>query len=222
LLAKAESTTFAEEADALTAKAQQLMARHRIDRAALETEGRRSTDRPVGRRIWLDDPYADAKAHLLAQVAKANRCRSVSITDVGCCHVIGFASDLAVVELLHTSLLVQATAAMAAAGSRTDGQGRSRTRSFRSSFLYAFAMRIGERLREAVADAEAEGVAEHGAGVLPVLARRDEEVDEVVAESFPDLVRRRAPRLTAEGWAAGRAAADMADLSVGRPVERAG
>ena len=36
LLAKAESTSFPEEADALTAKAQELMARHAIDAAMLE------------------------------------------------------------------------------------------------------------------------------------------------------------------------------------------
>jgi hypothetical protein len=34
LLAKAESTDFPQEADAFTARAQELMARHRIDRSA--------------------------------------------------------------------------------------------------------------------------------------------------------------------------------------------
>ena len=37
LLAKAEATTFVEEADAFTAKAQELMARHAIDAAAVES-----------------------------------------------------------------------------------------------------------------------------------------------------------------------------------------
>ena len=47
-------------------------------------------------------------------------------------------SDLAAVELLFTSLLVQAqTALMRAPGS---------SRSYRSSFLFAYAARIGERL----------------------------------------------------------------------------
>lgn len=55
-------------------------------------------------------------------------------------------SDLDAVELLFTSLLVQATTAMLAAGSRQDAHGRSRTRSFRQSFLAAYAQRIGERL----------------------------------------------------------------------------
>ncbi|HEY0696309.1 MAG TPA: DUF2786 domain-containing protein, partial [Micromonospora sp.] len=50
LLAKAESTDFPEEADAFTAKAQELMARHRIDHALLVARtGER--EQPVTRRV---------------------------------------------------------------------------------------------------------------------------------------------------------------------------
>ena len=51
LLAKAESTTFDAEAEAFTAKAQELMARHRIDRAVFEARStvsaRRTRQSPV-------------------------------------------------------------------------------------------------------------------------------------------------------------------------------
>jgi hypothetical protein len=60
--------------------------------------------------------------------------------------VVGFASDVEAVELLFTSLLVQAQAALQAAGARKRGDGSSRTRSFRQSFLVAYATRIQERL----------------------------------------------------------------------------
>lgn len=216
LLVKAESTTFPEEAEALTAKAQELMARHRIDRAAVA--GAATGGRPVGRRIWIDDPHVNAKARLLTEVAAANRCRSVQLVGLGCSHVVGFPGDLAVVDLLHTSLLVQATAAMAAAGRHTDATGRSRTRSFRSSFLVAFAWRIGQRLREVSTEAEADGVTEHGTGFLPVLARRDAEVETAVDAAFPALTRRAAPTVDPRGWAAGTVAADLADLSAGARV----
>jgi hypothetical protein len=216
LLAKAESTTFPEEAEALTAKAQELIVRHRIDRVLLDAGT--NADGPVGRRIWLDNPYADAKAQLLHVIATANRCRSVNLDGIGCCHVIGFAGDLDVVDLLHTSLLVQATTAMAAAGSQRDARGRSRTRSFRQSFLVAYAHRIGQRLAEAVAHSEAEAVEEARVGgieLLPVLARRDRAVDEVVNIAFPTLVSRSTRVTNAAGWHAGSTAADLADLSVG-------
>ena len=111
LLAKAESTTFPDEAEALTAKAQQLMTRHAIDRAQLDA-GR--GDEPVagGRRLPIDDPYANARYLLLAAVAAANRCRAVLTKQWGFSTVFGDEDDLDTVELLFTSLLVQATRAM--------------------------------------------------------------------------------------------------------------
>jgi hypothetical protein len=216
LLAKAESTTFPHEAEALTAKAQELLGRHRIDEAALD-QGR--AHGPGGRRIWLDDPYASAKFSLLSAVARANRCTAVRLGKVGACHVVGFPSDLEVVEVLHTSLLVQATTAMAAAGRQVDDDGRSRTRSFRQSFLVGFAARIGQRLREASATGEAEGVAAHGPSVLPVLARRDQEVEAAVSQAFPRLRTSHTASSNRAGLVAGVTAADRADLSVRRRVE---
>jgi hypothetical protein len=216
LLAKAESTTFPEEAESLSAKAQELMARHRIDRALVDVGD--ATSGPVGRRIWLDDPYADAKAQLLAEVAAANRCRSVLMSRIGCSHLIGFPADLDMTELLHTSLLVQATRAMAAAGPQTDRRGRSRTRSFRQSFLIAYARRIGTRLRQASASAENEVDVERGGDLLPVLARRDAQVEEATARVFPKTAPMRTSASNAAGWAAGAAAADLADLSVGQAL----
>ena len=75
LLAKAESTRFEAESDALTAKAQELMARHAIDDAVARS-ARSSEERPVARRIAVDQPYAVAKSHLLHVVATANGVRS--------------------------------------------------------------------------------------------------------------------------------------------------
>jgi hypothetical protein len=216
LLAKAESTTFPEEAESLSAKAQELMARHRIDHVLL---GDDDTDGPVGRRIWLDDPYADAKAQVLAAVARANACRSVMLSGLGCAHVTGFASDLDVVELLHTSLLVQATSAMAAAGPQRDGRGRSRTRSFRQSFLIAYAWRIGQRLQE-TSESVATEVAAREATLLPALVRRERRVEDEVARAFPMAERKTYSVTNQAGWVAGTVAADAADLAIGPSVER--
>ena len=211
LLAKAESTTFVEEAEAFTAKAQELMARHAVDRAMLDGVDRGGG--PTGRRIGVDDPYAQAKSLLLAVVADANRCRSVWSKDLGFSTVFGHESDLDGVDLLYTSLLVQATAAMAAEGRRTDRSGRSRTRSFRSSFLVAYAQRIGQRLKESTDAAEAAGAEEHGAGLLPVLAARSQAVDEAVDTTFPEKGKYSVSASNGAGWAAGTAAAELARLS---------
>jgi len=215
LLAKAESTEFPDEAESLSAKAQELIARHAIDRALLDAADPGATT-PDGRRVPVEDPYASGKATLLQEIASANRCRAVWSKAFSFCTVFGFAGDLDAVELLHTSLLVQATAAMVAAGPQVDDDGVTRTRSFRSSFLAAFAHRIGERLRQATAANVSAAVDELGDGrLLPVLAAREDAVSEVVAKAFPRLVSRRAQAVNRAGWIAGRVAADGAELAVG-------
>lgn len=210
LLAKAESTEFPEEAEALSARAQELMARHSIDHALLTAETG-DIGGPDGRRIAVDNPYDSPKAVLLTVVADANRCRAVWHRELGFSTVVGYPADLAAVEMLFTSLLVQATSAMVHAGPRRDARGRSRTRSFRHAFLNAYAARVGERLREA-ADRAAEGAG--GNVLVPVLAARDRAVERAVGAMFPNLAKGRAGSVSNyEGWVAGRAAADLASLN---------
>lgn len=222
LLAKAESTNFEEEADALTAKAQQLIARHAIDAALIDPPGDAKRATPELRRYWLENPYADAKSVLLARVAAANRCESVYSPDLRFSTVIGFGSDLDVVELLFTSLLVQGSSAVHAAGSVRDRSGRSRTRSFRSSFWLSFALRIGERLTQVADEVVDDAVSVHGRSLLPVLALRENEVRDAVTEAFPGAVTRPLRFSNSAGYQAGRVAADQADLAAGERLRKAG
>jgi hypothetical protein len=225
LLAKAESNEYGEEAEALSARAQELMTKYSIDQALLAVSSGRE-DQPVGRRIAVDNPYEVPKTSLLQAVAVANRCRVVWTKDVGLATVVGFEADLDAVEVLFTSLLVQANAAMLREGSKQDAYGASRTRAFRQSFLVAYAIRIGERLAEAAEHTTREAAAEHaaaartdgtanaGSALVPFLAARHRAVDDAVDEIFGGALTRRRPlRITdADGWASGRAAADLASL----------
>ncbi len=214
LLNKAESTEFPEEAELLTTRAQELIARHSIDAALLHTS-HETKEEPIGRRLFIDAPYEPPKALLLQVIAEANRCRTVWHKTLGLSTVIGFPADVRAAELLFTSLLVQATTAMVQTGSRQDRNGRSRTRSFRQAFLASYTDRIGERLRGAVDDAVREAAAENGrADLLPVLAERDTEVDRAVESMFGHVTQHSVSRgWDAEGWAEGRAAADRASLT---------
>ncbi|MGC4848939.1 DUF2786 domain-containing protein [Micromonospora sp. DT15] len=219
LLAKAESTTFPAEAEALTGKAQELIARHSIDEALLAAGSERG-DLPGGVRLSTDAPYAGAKALLVQEVAAANRCEAVWSDDLGFATVLGWPADLVAVELLYTSLLVQATAAMLRGrAERRPGSGR-RTKVWDESFLNAFALRIGERLRtatEAATTAADEAAAETAGaeGLLPVLAARGEAVRERLDSLFPGVTRHRLSVRDAEGWSSGTSAADRASLDVG-------
>ena len=214
LLAKAESTEFPEEADALTEKAQELMTRHSIDVAMVAAA---NTDAggeslPQARRIHLDAPYVEAKAMLVGAVASANRSRAVLAAELGFVTVFGFDTDLAVIDVLFTSLLAQATTSMVVAGRIVSKTGVSKTRSFRQSFLVSYASRIGERLREAAATSTHEAEADFGAAMLPVLVRREADVEDAVAAAFPSIRKIRTRVGNEAGWHAGRIAADQASF----------
>jgi len=184
-----------------------------IDDALLASgTGRPGRDVASGRRLFVDSPYEGAKTDLLDVVAAVNRCRAVWHKNLGLSTVLGFPADLDAVELLFTSLLVQAAAAMARAGSHRDDAGPSGTRSFRQAFLTSYAQHIGERLAEATESAERQAVADSAdAGLLPVLAARHRAVDEAVAKMFPDLARHgQGTAPDGQGWLPGLTAAHVA------------
>jgi hypothetical protein len=208
LLAKAESTEFPEEAETLSAKAQELISRYALERLVTQ----KADDRPavLRRRIWIDAPYVAPKAALLQAVATANSCRVVLDDFYGYVTVLGEESDIEAVELLTTSLLVQADAAMLRHGSQSTRDGRSRTAAFRRAFLLSYAHRIGERLAEAQQDAVA--ALGRGGELVPLLTAKTERVEDAFTEAFPRVRSRTTSVSDYRGWAAGRAAADQAVL----------
>ena len=216
LLAKAESTDFEAEAEALTAKAQELMARHAIDTAMLGQHAPTSGAAAAvqARRLHLDDPHAEAKAAIVQAAGSANGVRVVLLPAYGIATLVGMPGDLDAVELLVTSLLLQAGRGLADAVRRAGSRGRSTA--YRRGFLYSYAQRIEERLTEARDAARTEATATYGTALAPVLADRQAAVDRAVEELFPATRRRAGRTVDAAGWHAGRAAADAADLGGSR------
>lgn len=205
LLAKAEGTGYPEEAEALTAKAQELMARHSVDEALLAASAP-APDAPGACRIGVEPPYEQAKAVLLDAVARANHCRAVWNEPYAFSTVVGFEADLEAVELLYTSLLVQATHAMARAEAAQRAGGRKRTKSFRQSFLAAYAHRVGDRLTAAAESQVSEDL-------LPVLVTRETAVTDRLETMFPRTTTTRLRGINDEaGWTEGAKAADEAQV----------
>ncbi|NLE80593.1 MAG: DUF2786 domain-containing protein [Rhodococcus sp.] len=220
LLAKAEATEFEEEAETFTAKAQELMTRYAIDTALLSARGGHESANASttvhSRRVHLENPYVKEKVHLLTAIGEPNRVRTVWFDKFAIATVVGTPVDLQQVDLLFTSLLVQATRAMQFA----DAAGRkgSRTTSFRKGFLAGFAGRIGQRLRDA--DTRATVDAADAAQIdvddlLPILATKSEAVDAEFDRLFPRTKKARGRSVDAEGWHAGQAAANNAALTPG-------
>lgn len=212
LLAKAESTDFEAEAIALTAKAQELITRHAIDTAVLQDQTD-ATAEPSMVRVPIDAPYADAKSFLLQTVASHSRCRSVFSPRVAMSTVVGYPADLAAVEVLFTSLLVQAQQALAEAGRTAKPGTRTRSQSYRSAFLLAYTRRIGDRLAEINAHVFAAAGSDPGQ-FLPVLRSQDETIEEFMGQRFGDLYSSAVRGgYDPAGWSGGRMAADNARLT---------
>jgi hypothetical protein len=153
---------------------------------------------------------------LLSRVGDANGVRTVWYRGLGIATVVGMTVDVEAVELLFTSLLVQAVRAMNARGAREGTTTRSAA--FRRSFLLAYGHRIGERLTTARSRTTTADAAAAGVDALPVLHSRQQAVDEVYEELFPGVRGRRSRAFDPAGWGAGRRAADSADLSGGRDL----
>lgn len=211
LLAKAESTDFPAEAEALLAKVQELMTRHAIDEAMVRASGAAEAGVVRSEVIVVEPPYANARSALLGAVAMANGCRMVVARSGGGaqrCVVVGHAGDLANTATLFAALSMHATRAMLSA----PVPPYDTPRRFRHAFVLAFAARISERLQAATRSARAE--AEHAAGrsLVPVLADRSQAVAQAFAELFPRTRAVRTQSSSFAGQRSGRAAADRADV----------
>lgn len=229
LLDKAESTAkdFPAEAESLTAKAIDLMEKYRIDEAmiadAKPLEGR-------GKIIEIQfsvgsGPYVNARVELVNRIAQAHSVKLLTTTGYRgkTVYLIGYESDVAMTEMLYTSLLVQATSALSSPEVKASKPGYEHGTAFSRSFLIAYASRIGQRLAESGIEAAAAADAapvEGARSVALVLADRMADVEEDVFRRYGKLRTSRSTTgaSSSEGYAAGRSAADRADLSTNRRV----
>jgi hypothetical protein len=217
LLAKAEGAATVPEAETYTAKAVELMARHGIDTALLGA-AEPGRDRIGPQRVDMQDPYSAGKARLLGWTATALGCRWVlhdaRAGRVGAVTVFGHASDRERVELLYTSLLLQATGQLVRL--RPPGHGES-VAAYRRSWLHGFAVEVHRRLTSAEARAAETAAAPGGAGagVALVLADRRDRVDRAYAAAFPRLAHARRSALSGSGFGEGVRAGGRADLGHG-------
>ena len=210
LLARAEHpATPPAEAEACSAKAAALMSRHVIDQAMLDAR-EPTTSAPATTVVLVEPPYAVAKAVLLNEVARSfGICVALGNErpDGRRCTLVGFSSDLAMADLLFTSLLLQASTAMLAASS-----GRSNLKAFRRAFLFGYSSAIGQRLREVSDETRREAVATEP-GTELVLVDRQERVDAAFADQFPHIRTMRPTVSSGNGLTAGHRAGAEADLS---------
>jgi hypothetical protein len=215
LLAKAEAEGVTPaEAEALTGKAAELMARYGIDQARLNA-ARPGADELTNRQITVENPWANVRVFLLAGILGAMRCQAVQLTgrDGGAkIHMFGYASDLDRAELLYTSLLVQMARGLAA---QQIPPGTRSPKAWRRSWMLGFASAVAERVRaaesRAAGQAEAEDQASGGTSTALVLADRSLAVKNAARAEYPQT---RSTRITysGRGYGSGHEAGRRADI----------
>jgi hypothetical protein len=227
LLAKAEAEGCPPaEAEALTAKAAELMARYGIDRAllgALHPE----TDRPADRVFTLANPWGDVKRHLLAGLATALRCQCVQTRSAEGTrlHVFGYTSDLERADILFTSLLVQMARALA--GQAVPGYG-AEARAWRRSWMLGYCTAVVTRVRaaeeaavaSATSGSEGNGAVATGQSAALVLADRSLVVRRRVASAYPRLRKTRVT-YSGGGYGSGYREGQKADIGGAKLRSRA-
>ncbi len=154
LLAKAESTNFPEEAAAFRAGAEKLMLKHSIDEAMLamaRTPEERWT--VTSKSVRITGTYPMQKTILMTAIAKVHAVKVIR-TGTGkytAVTLIGTTEDIADVELLFTSLVLQGT------GEMLDAPGSSR--GFRANFWLGFTSEVSKRMKRVAAEAKADAEA---------------------------------------------------------------
>jgi len=217
LLAKAEDESVTPpEAQALTAKAAELMAKYGIDRALLAAE-RPETDRPTSRMLDIDNPWARVKAHLLCGLGSALRCQCILLAAArpgSRIHIFGYASDIERTDLLYASVLIQMWHGLA--GAEVPAWCRS-PRAWRRSWLLGFATAVISRVRAAehAATSRATGADAAGSRAALVLADRAQVIRAEAERAYP-LTRTARVTYSGSGYRDGYAQGQRADIGTGR------
>lgn len=189
LLAKAEAEGVTPaEAEALTGKAAELMARYGIDRALLAAT-QPEADQPADRIVTIANPWAAVHARLLCGIGSATRCHAILLPPVAGAgarvHIFGYLSDIERTEVLYTSLLLQMRHALDHAAMPA---WTSSPRAWRRSWLLGYCTAVTARVRaaehNAVAQA-AEEVASTGQSAALVLASREQVVARQAQAAYP-------------------------------------
>src|SRR4051812_34482292 len=210
LLAKAERTDNAHEAEAFSRKAAQLIALYRLDPDRLHGS---VTDVVELRRIVIGQGgYQRARLQLLCAVARSHDCRVITEHWGQHLHanVIGVTANLDSTELLYMSLHSQAARGM----SKLRRNGAGRTLSARRSFLLAFAVEVDRMLAE-VRQATEQTLAVDS--FHPAVVSEHARIDDFIAANFGRLGKGRGARVTTlDGWDEGTKAATASDIGRAR------
>lgn len=215
LLTKAERTDNPAEAEAFFAKAAALQSKHAIDEIMLNAAAGKKRDDIITKEFPFTGGYARANIMMLDALGKVLNCRVIIVTnwssnkskaETGRVH--GFRSDIERLEILFSSLMIQATRQLKpwAKEHTYSHQTAAQKYQARKSFLIGFGLGAAQKLKEAMTE-----VVDSTPGSGLVLVDRKDQVDRHVDDSYGKLGTTSTKRdYAAEGH--GRRAGRNADL----------
>lgn len=224
LLRKAESTQFDAERELYMAKVDELILKYEIDVAVLYAaqKARGINEKPILIELTLADPYEMAKGILLNTVMRHQNCQLVRYrgyytekNEDGAkstlYKAVGFESDLNLVKMLFSSLLLQCQIQMVRDfKTRTD---QTHAKTWRQDYYMGFANEVGRRFAEnRRANMEKEDVKDF----LPVLHDRKKEVDNEARGQFGQTSRYVVRHNGGAGYHKGVNAGSKADIGNSR------
>jgi len=223
LLAKAEADGVTpEEAEALTGKAAELMARYGIEQAQLAGRDPMARFTPANKIIDIDNPWAQVRATLLGGIARAMRCQCIQLNRGESAaavrvHVFGSAEDIERAELLYTSLLLQMASALRHASRPAYVRSqRAWSRSFLLGYVSAVCARVRDAEGRARQDARQDDAASGARSTELVLVSRAQQIEAAYRRAYPDI-RSRSITYSGAGYGSGYTQGQRANLG-GRGV----
>lgn len=240
LLRKAEATT-PEEAEALTAKAEEIMVNHSItDELLNHVRGEAAPEKIVEKRTYYTGIYRGVLQDICHRIAKVHNCRTLQLkqdwhyNEDGkkaprqVVYIIGFESDVERVLLLDASLQIQCARAMRTWWKSDDRSWYTGMQGYkaRREYILGFANGLAYRLQEAKVRGTDEGtrrVAEETGTTHDevktstelVLRTRKQQVNDWMDDTYGDNLRNVTRRYQSGGaaaYGAGHKAGRSADL----------
>lgn len=222
LMAKAEDPAATkEEAEAFFAKATALMAKYGIERAMLAASDP-NRDKIGHRSLLIEGVLVEERQLMAALIAKAvsvepilNKVRKPgSKRFTYLVELYGFESDIERVEMLYTSLSLQASNFLRTVSPPLWDATAPAT--YRKRWFRGFGNEVVARLKDAEARAKGEAEAKHGTSVALVLASRAELAAKAADDSGLKTGEYKPRTRMTDAFAAGRRAGRTADIGAKR------
>lgn len=224
-LAEDEGTTQGER-DVALARATELITAHQLDRAMFDRAAD-ITEEIISQSFTFEGSYTKEKSRLLGWLAEALGMKSViwhKGKKADRALVYGFASDVELLDMLYTSLLLQQVTGLRKA-KPPRYLVRNEVAAWRRDWLTAFSTAVSHRVQEAHSRAAQTYDREHAGSGQPgaelVLSDRSDQVAQVFEEEHPGLKKFKPRQLRhVDALRDGRDAGQRADIGLTKVGER--